>query len=148
MNRMTEKIVEYGGVQYTAFRRTNYLKQDVTYFRRVIAILHEDLIKELKLDAQKAIPALVDFANISALCTGGAVLMDRYDAPEVLQEKCRQWLTNEALTELGDLLEKAVNEVNASNPDRALAPDPLPDSADPKASSAVKNSRKRRAPTG
>lgn len=143
-----EKTIEVGGVRYVARRRTNLNEVNTRYFKRLIAIFYSGLAVDLDADPEQVATALLDYAHISGQVTGGTALLLRSDTPETVQEKCKAWLIDDALFELGTALTELVNEVNAVQPDRALAPDPLPEDADPKASSAAKSSRKRRAPTG
>ena len=143
-----EKVITVGGVQYVAHRRTNLNKVNTNYYKGAIALFYETLAAELNESAEDVATALIDFAYISGQTTGGLVLLKPTDNFPEIEAKCRDWLTNSELADLGDLLTKAVNDLNTVQADRALAPDPLPDSADPKASRAVKSSRKRRAPSG
>jgi hypothetical protein len=142
-----EKIVTIGGVQYTVRRRTTLNDVNTRYFKRMIALFYVGLAAILDAEAEQVATALLDFAHISGQTSGGSALLNRSDSPEVLQEKCKQWLTGD-YAELCDELTTAVNEVNTVQPDRALAPEPLPESADFLARNAARRSRKKRAPTG
>lgn len=144
---MTQTI-EFGGIQYEVSRRTNLNKVDTNYYKRLIAIFYEGVAADIGVDKEAVATALVDFAYISGQITGGAVLLTRNDTPEKIQAKCIEWLTNGDLADLGDVLTDAVNKINKSQPDTALAPEPLPDNADPKVLSVAKPNRKRRSPTG
>jgi len=143
-----EQTVTVGGVQYVAHRRTNLNEVNTRYFKRLIAVFYEGLAESLAADPEQVATVLVDYAHICGQVTGGTALLLRADPPEVFQAKCKAWLIDDTLFELGQALTELVNQVNAVQPDRALAPDPLPEAADPKASRAVKNSKRRRAPTG
>lgn len=143
-----EQTATVGGVQYVAHRRTNLNEVNTRYFKRLIAVFYEGLAESLGADPEQVATVLVDYAHICGQVTGGTALLLRADAPDVFQAKCKAWLIDDTLFELGQVLTELVNQVNAVQPDRALAPDPLPEGADPKASRAVKSSKRRRAPTG
>lgn len=126
-----EKTVTFGGVQYVARRRSNLNKIDLRYYRRMVSLFYEVLALDLGYPLDTVATALVDYIEISAQVTGGTVLLTRQDSAEAFQTKCKAWL-EDVDPDLGDLLIDAVNTVNATQPDRALAPEPLPDNADPK----------------
>lgn len=143
-----EKTIVIGGVQYVARRRTNINKVNINYYKGAISVCYQLLATELNEDTDDVATALLDYAQISGQVSGGAVLLKPTDNFGEIEVKCRGWLTNSDLVDLGDILTKVVNDLNTVQADKALAPDPLPDNADPKASSAVKPKRKRRATSG
>jgi len=145
---MTEKTVTVGGVQYTAWRCRNVDNTNINYFKRMIGLVYEGIAALLNLDNEQVAITLLDFAYISGLTKGGSALLKRNEDGQILHKKCVEWLVNPELVELSVALTNLVNDVNPANPDRALAPEPLPDNADPKASSAAKLKRKRRSNTG
>lgn len=143
-----EKTIEVGGVQYTAQTLTNLSNRRVKHFKGLMAIFINALAQDLKEDENDIAAALIDYAYVSAQVKGSDILLSLSDPPAIIQQKCITWLTDGDLVILADKLINLVNEVNPKNPDIALAPQPLPENADPKASRAVKNNKTRRARTG
>lgn len=143
-----EKTIEFGGAFYTAHRLRNVDNNNITYFKRMLSLMYGVLADTLNLDREQVASTLLDFAYISGLVTGGTALLTRVDSGEVFQKKCTEWLINADLVPLSTALTELVNDVNPKEPDRALAPEPLPPDTDFLASNAAKPNRKRRAPTG
>lgn len=127
-----EKTVSYDGVQYVVRRRSNLNKQDLRWYMRLAALHYEALAADIGYSVDAVATALVDYVEISAVTQGGTILLTRQDTVEDFLRKCKAWLDGDVAPALGDLLTETVNTVNATQPDRALTPDPLPDNADPK----------------
>lgn len=143
-----EKTIEVGGVRYTARRRTNLNEISTRYFKQAMSLFYVEMAEELGVKSDHVSKALVEFAHISGQVTGGVHLLSTDDEPEVIIKKCRAWLDDGDLFELGAALTDLLKSVNFTQPDPALAPDPLPENADPKVLSAAKPNKKRRVNSG
>lgn len=128
-----EKTITVDGVQYVARRQTNANEANTRYFKRMLAIMYKTIAIELDLDEEQVAIVLLDYAQISGQVTGGVALLKRGDNDQQFTDKFKAWLMDDSLFELGQALTQLVNDVNKAQPDRALAPDPLPEEADPKA---------------
>lgn len=125
------KVIEYKGEKITLLRRTNASKAAYRVISAKLLRVFNRLAAELHLEPETIDAAMVDFGLISSQIQDASARFARAgDSEDELLNKARYWLL-EMDPDLTDMLTAALVELNYSWHDRATAPQPLPEDADP-----------------
>lgn len=131
MPDLSEKTITVGGESYTLRRRTNASRAYLRLLLGKTTDLIEALAEQTKLDKDAVDSMLLDYLLLSSQIVGGeAVFALPSDKPDTLMQKCVRWMLD-FNPDATDALIEALYELNQAWGDRATAPLPLPEDADP-----------------
>ncbi len=124
--------IKQNGASVTLSRRTNLSHARYRAILGKMTAFYAELAAELKVDPTTVDVSLSEFAELSAQVdkAKGFKAAEPTDAIADLQAKCRAWLVD-VDPDFSDKLRDGLKEVNRSWGERATAPTPLPEDADP-----------------
>lgn len=131
MPDLSEKTITVGGESYTLRRRTNASRAYLRLLLGKTTDLIEALAEQTKLDKDAVDSMLLDYLLLSSQIVGSEwVFALPSDSTEKLMKKCVHWMLH-FNPDATDALIEGLYELNQSWGDRATAPPPLPEDADP-----------------
>lgn len=126
--------IQHNGATANLSRRTNLSHARFRAIVGKMTAFYASLATELHEDLTTVDVSLSEFAEISAQCSdaSGFSAANPADAISDLESKCRAWLMD-VDPDFADKLREGLKTVNRSWGERATAPTPLPEDADPEA---------------